>query len=281
MNAAQIDSETGSYLIKNKNSSNSIGNSSNSFKKPWVRTVLSPRFHQFDEVSSTNDVAIEMARAGEPEGAVVVARRQLEGRGRRGSRWVDDPGKSLLMSVVLTPNVSADKMSRLSFAASLGVAECLREVCGLDALVKWPNDVIAGDKKIAGILVEMVTARRPAAVVGVGLNVNQTSFSGELADIATSIAIETKRQWDIDRLKESVVRRVLREYDSFGEFDELLQRWRDRMWGMDARVEVSAEGRVARGIMLGVDSTGALVVGTDGGGELVVHAGDGLRVINS
>ncbi|OFX17904.1 MAG: biotin--[acetyl-CoA-carboxylase] ligase [Armatimonadetes bacterium RBG_16_58_9] len=241
--------------------------------------MLSPRFHHFDEVGSTNDVALEMAQAGEPEGAVVVARRQLEGRGRRGSRWWDEPGQSLLMSVILAPGGPVDELPRLSFVASLGVAECLQEVCGLDACVKWPNDVMVGGKKIAGLLVEVaVLPRGSVAVVGIGLNVNQTSFPDELADTATSISIETGRTWDVERITVSVAEHVFSEYDAGG-FADVLRRWRERMWGVGARVEVTAEGRVVSGIMRGVDSTGALVVGDDDGNECVIHAADGLRVV--
>ncbi len=146
--------------------------------------------HKFDTVGSTNDIALDMARKGAPEGSVVLARGQLAGRGRRGRLWWDEPGSCVLMSAGRRP-ASLEQISRLSMVASLAVAQGLRDKCRVEALVKWPNDVMAGDRKIAGILVETAqTSRGVAAVVGIGVNVKQTAFPEEISTNATSVAIE-------------------------------------------------------------------------------------------
>ena len=118
--------------------------------------VIPIRIHHLETVESTNDVALEMARKGEPEGSVVVARRQLEGRGRRGRVWLDKPGSCVLMSAVFLPPTSSEKISpKCRWWRRLRLRSFSRERFGIEALVKWPNDVLVRDRKIAGILVEV------------------------------------------------------------------------------------------------------------------------------
>lgn len=121
------------------------------------------------EVDSTNRVALDLARDGAPEGVVVVARSQAAGRGRRGRRWESAPGASLLVSVLLRPGLAADRLHLAVAVAALSAADACVSAAGFRPRVKWPNDLVVGDRKLAGVLAEVLG---DAVVVGVGLNVS-------------------------------------------------------------------------------------------------------------
>lgn len=241
--------------------------------------MISPRIHHFDTVDSTNDVALEMARRGEPEGTVVIGKRQLKGKGRRGRSWWDEPGKSVLMSVILTPDRPPTELAHLSFVASLAVAECLEAKCGLPVSLKWPNDVLVRERKIAGILVE--TTHVPsgtAAVVGIGVNVNQKEFPPDIAFTATSVALEKGTVDSVDELASALSEGLFANYETFlvEGFEEILGRWRNYMWGLGRQADVAAEGRSLRGTVAGVDSTGALVLRDSLGSDHAIRAADAV-----
>lgn len=121
------------------------------------------------EVGSTNRVALDLARSGAPEGVVVVASSQTAGRGRRGRAWAAAPGSSLLASVLLRPRLGADRLHLAVAAVALAAADACAAVAGFRPAVKWPNDLVVGDRKLAGVLAE---AAGEAVAVGVGLNVS-------------------------------------------------------------------------------------------------------------
>lgn len=243
--------------------------------------MLKPRVHQFEIVDSTNDLALELGRRGEPEGTVVIAGRQLRGRGRLGRMWWDEPGQSALVSVLLTPQVPVGDLPNLAFVAGLAAADCLREVCELEAELKWPNDVMLANRKVAGILVDVDQSTDPAlAVIGIGVNVNQLDFPDEIADSATSIALATSVCWDVDGLAMDIVDDLFRVYGDYVDngFEDILARWRNYMWGLRGRVEVACAGENIKGIIAGVDSGGALLIEADSGKQTAITAADSLRL---
>src|SRR5687768_7800540 len=126
-----------------------------------------------DEIDSTNTALLAEAKAGAAEGVVLVADHQTAGRGRLGRSWAAPPGASLLVSVLLRPSIALDQAHRLTMAAALGAATACEEVAGVRPALKWPNDLIVGDHKLAGLLAESVLSGRTleAVVVGMGLNV--------------------------------------------------------------------------------------------------------------
>lgn len=242
--------------------------------------MIKPRFHYFDAVSSTNDVASEMAKRGEPEGTVVFANRQTKGRGRRGHSWHDEPGENVLMSVILTPGIPPALFHHLSFITSLAVANVLRTMCGLPAEVKWPNDVLVRDKKITGILVEIAPVDSGyAAVIGVGININQTSFPAELEEKATSVTLENGTCSDVKLLANSAAESIFSLYErySVSGFKEILEQWRKYMWGIGRLVEVSTEGNMVSGTISGIDSEGALIITDSSGIERRIRAVESIE----
>lgn len=229
--------------------------------------MISPVIHRFEEVGSTNDIALEMARSGAPEGTVVTARSQSKGRGRRGREWFDKPGESILMSVILRPKLPLNRYSELAFVAAVALAQCLSGSFGVEPALKWPNDVLIGGRKVAGILVE---AGQGAAIVGVGVNVNQSEFPPELAGEATSVAIEAGSGLDVDALTQALIDSLFAAYQL--PFEEILTRWRKYMWGLGCSVDVVTEGVTVSGTIAGIDSDGALLLDQAGGVRRIVAA---------
>ena len=239
------------------------------------------RRHHFDTVSSTNDTALELAQSGEPEGTLITTDQQSKGRGRSGRVWFDELGQSVLMSIVLRPDIPPTRLHELSFVASLSAAERLKIECGLDISLKWPNDIFIGNKKLGGILIETdIKPNPPIAVIGLGINVNQRAFPPEIADIATSIVLEYGFNPDADYLSQSLAKAILANYEVYlcNGFEEILPRWNKYMWGIGRQVSVLTEGQTLQGAIMGVDSSGALLLKDPNGNVITVHAIDAMHL---
>ncbi len=244
---------------------------------------LSPEL--LGEAASTNQVAAERARAGAPDGLLVVADHQSAGRGRLDRTWETPPGAAVTFSLVLRPTVPATTWPWIPLLAGHTVAKALTAL-GYDAQVKWPNDVLIGDQKVAGILVERVdTPDGPAAVVGVGINVSTTE--DELpVPTATSLALAAAEGAEVpDRTAVllGVVTAVREGFDAWQAGGDaaaarLAASYSSRCatLGQDVRVDLPAGGTLA-GRAVDVDRDGRLVVETADGTERV-GAGDVVHV---
>lgn len=237
--------------------------------------MIKPAIYRFEEVGSTNDIALGMARSGASEGTVVIARSQTRGRGRRGRSWYSKPGESVIMSVVLRPDVPPSRHSELAFAAGVAVAECLQYKCGLRPVLKWPNDVLVNSRKIAGILIE---SEPRAAIVGIGVNVMQESFPPDLSSEATSVALEGGSCTDVETVAAVILERLFAT--CVLSFEEILGRWRKYMWGLGRSVDVVTEAGTISGKITGIDTDGALLIDRGGIVRRVVAA-DALNIRKS
>ena len=233
-------------------------------------------------VASTMEEAATLASAGAPEGTVVVAESQSAGRGRAGRPWSDAPGRSLLCTVLLRPNVPPDRLGLLSLVAGVAVAEAIEQRAGIPAQLKWPNDVWIGDdparRKVAGILLQARTG--PAAVdhALVGIGVNLTSPETDLPPGGTSLLVAAGRAVDRDELLASLLDRLADGYADFcatGGFPDL-DAWRRRAALLGENVAVEQAGVTLAGRFAGIDDDGALLLQTDGGVRRIV-AGDLVR----
>ncbi|HEX9697061.1 MAG TPA: biotin--[acetyl-CoA-carboxylase] ligase [Actinomycetota bacterium] len=231
---------------------------------PWVAAVQA-----FATLESTNDEAARLARAGAPEGTVVVADMQTAGRGRLGRTWLAEPGTSLLASWIVRPSIPRDDFPLLTLAAATAAAEAVERESGVAITVKWPNDLRAGGRKIAGILAESIGDG--AAVIGLGLNVRQSEFPPEIDAIATSLLRERSRPLGRARLLGA----IMAAFAPFASAPRAaLDAYRSRCdtIGRDIRVEQpSGEGLAGRAVRIADD--GALIVDVDGI-ETAVAAGD-------
>jgi BirA family biotin operon repressor/biotin-[acetyl-CoA-carboxylase] ligase len=217
--------------------------------------------------TSTNDEARRGARAGAPHGATWVAEEQTAGRGRHGRAWISSPGEGLHFSVLLRVACSPSRLPLIALVAGLAVRDAVSLAApGANASLKWPNDVLVGGRKIAGVLVEGVTtgSHVESAVVGIGINVHTRAFPPELAERATSVALVCKTPPD----------RATILADTLASLDRDLHVVLGRGLGLvRARLEAADALRGCRvrsdsgdeGVACGIDDEGRLLVRRDGG----------------
>ena len=244
-----------------------------------MSTRLTPTILRFDSLPSTNTEAARQAARGAPEGLCVVAREQTAGRGRRERAWASPKDAGLYLSVVLRPALEARAWPLVTLAAALAVRDALAEVCALDTDIKWPNDLLAGGRKLCGILAETAEAPRGRAVVlGVGVNLARGSLPPELLDTATSVEEQTGRAPDSERLLAALLRSLAMRYETLharGGADEILRDWEAHSsFARDRRVSVALPEETFEGTTRGLEPDGALRVETNDGRLRIVRAGD-------
>lgn len=213
-----------------------------------------------ETTESTNDDALAAAKAGVAHGALFGAEAQARGRGRRGSEWLSAPGAGLWFSLLLRPELSAEATPGLSLCAGLAVREAVAARVAVPITVKWPNDVLAGERKLAGVLVESQVsgARVSSVVLGIGVNVEQREFPPSLTGIATSLALLDARARDREPLLADVLvafearLEVLQTRGMPGLADEL--RRHDALLDL----KLSVDGR--EGVGAGIDDAGRLLL---------------------
>jgi BirA family transcriptional regulator, biotin operon repressor / biotin---[acetyl-CoA-carboxylase] ligase len=236
-----------------------------------TRAATVGRVVRLGRVESTQSVAFALAAEGAADGTVVVADSQAAGRGRRGHVWLDEPGASLLVSIVLRPRLETARLPLLSLAAGVAVADALAEVAGLVPRLKWPNDVLVGGRKIAGILLESRVGPAPLVVLGIGVNLAQRAFPPELDGRATSVALETAGDADREALLGALLEALDRQCDGLerGAFAEARHRWRALSETLGRTVLIDG----VSGVAIDIDDDGALVV-ADGDQRRRVVAGE-------
>jgi len=186
---------------------------------PMIKgTIFSRQIHHFFSIGSTNTAAMEAGAAGAPEGTVFLAEEQTVGRGRAAHSWHSEQGTGIYLSVLLRPPLPPSDVLLLSLAAALAVRSAVAEI--QPAFVpdlKWPNDLLLGEKKVCGILTEMNAepTRVRYLVIGIGINVNQSSFPADLQGQATSLRMATGSEWSRVELCAALLKSLHREYTEF------------------------------------------------------------------
>ena len=242
---------------------------------------LGTSLRYYSTIGSTNDVAAALATQPDAEGAVVVADMQTAGRGRRGHRWFSPPGAGVYISVVLAPGRARQEGERgtslLTLMAGVALSEAVERSTGLRTAIKWPNDLVVGRRKLAGILAEGVSVPSSLAVqtvvLGYGLNVSETAYPPELRPRVTSLEAELGRPVDRFDVCAATLSGLARRYDDLLEarYDAILDAWRSRAPGSrGARVSWEAGGRESSGLTVGIDERGALLVSVGGTIERIV-----------
>jgi BirA family biotin operon repressor/biotin-[acetyl-CoA-carboxylase] ligase len=228
---------------------------------------LGKPLHFFATLDSTNTYAAGLARDGAPEGTVVIADAQSGGKGRLGRTWLSPPQVNLYLSAILRPSVPASVAPQLNLLAAVAVADTIAEGCNLKPAIKWPNDVLVGGKKVGGILAEMqtVTGALQAVVLGIGVNLNapREAFPAELRDKATSLLLAGGRTIDRGAFTESLLTHLEKSYVLWLEegFPALRPAWeRHAADLMGKRITVAAPEGTLVGVVLGLDTDGALLL---------------------
>ncbi|HEY7792183.1 MAG TPA: biotin--[acetyl-CoA-carboxylase] ligase [Vicinamibacterales bacterium] len=232
----------------------------------------------FPTIGSTNDLAMTSAASGAPEGTTIVADEQTAGRGRRGRTWFSPPGSGLYVSVVLrpaAPDVLTPAVTLLTLAAGVALAEGIRAATGLPVNIKWPNDLVIGRRKLAGILAEAVSATGgvQAIVLGFGINIRPAAYPPDLAPRATSLESELGRGVDRGLVLAEALAGLAARYDELRarRFDNILGAWRTLAPGSrGSLVEWATPSGPRHGRTEGIDDTGALLVRTSDAVERIV-----------
>lgn len=226
-------------------------------------------------VDSTNRYARELASRGAAEGTLVVADEQTAGRGRRGRGWISPAGEGVFMSLILRPQAHPSQVAGLSLQAALATARAIARVTGLDARIKWPNDIVCGGKKVCGMLLEMNADEQSVhdVVAGIGINVHQRDFPPEIAQTAASLDLLTGTSVN----RAALVRAFLQEFETvcgMAQAGTLMDAYRERSATLAQRVQVIAPAEVFTGTALEVTDSGSLIVLDEQGQRREVLAAD-------
>ena len=248
---------------------------------PLVKgTIFASRIRHYFRIGSTNAAAMDAAAAGDPEGSVFFAEQQTAGRGRGGNSWESAPSDGIYCSVILRPQLSPADALLLSLIAGIAVVEAVERTTGLHPDLRWPNDVLIEERKLCGILTEMnaEATRVRYVAVGIGINVNQPSFSAELEPVATSLRLGGGREWS----RVQVAAALLKSLDAWyrkltdGTVDSrtaILRKFEENSSFARSRfVRVDEEGGY-EGVTEGLDNRGFLVVRTDRSLRTVLSGG--------
>jgi BirA family biotin operon repressor/biotin-[acetyl-CoA-carboxylase] ligase len=247
-------------------------------EKTLADTVFAGRLHHAAVTESTNALALAAANRDEKNG-VYFADEQTAGRGRGGHDWHSSAGDGVYVSLLMRPQLLAERAMLLSLAAGLAAQTAIKEATGFTIDIRWPNDLMLGRKKCGGILVE--TAVESAnmlryAVIGIGINVNHAAMPAELGPIATSLRLESGRAWQRQELLAALVREVAHEIQALQaskDTTDLLRRFTlASSWVIGKQVQVP-EGGGYTGITAGMNSLGLLQVKTSGGMRTVLTGG--------
>ena len=246
-------------------------------KKKLNGRKFGSKIYAFDTIDSTNNCARALAGCWAEEGTLVFAERQTAGKGRLGRSWLANPYENLTFSLVLRPTLPPEALNLLPLYAAVAVAEAIEHETGLSVECKWPNDLLIGGKKSAGILLEgsLKEEGLDYVVLGIGVNVNQTLFPDDIARGATSLKMEAGREIDRVLLLREILKTLETRYTAIMKkgFHNLLPLWLSRTTMLNKEISVTQNGTVISGIVKGLSPEGALILDA-GGTEKTLFAGD-------
>jgi BirA family transcriptional regulator, biotin operon repressor / biotin---[acetyl-CoA-carboxylase] ligase len=246
--------------------------------KPLLTTKrFGRKLFAFETIDSTNICAKTLAGVGSETGTVVFSEEQTSGRGRLGRSWQADPFKNLTFSVILRPKVSPEDLNLLPLYVAVATAQAVEQTCGVRVECKWPNDLLTDGRKFAGILLEgsVVNGNVDFLVAGIGINVNQVAFPGELQHRATSLAVALGHEVERAALLAAILSslELLDERLSVAGFTSVVSMWLPYTTMVDKRIVVSQAGVLTEGVVRGLSRDGGLILVTEGQ-ERTYYAGD-------
>lgn len=214
-----------------------------------------------------------------PHGLVIIAEEQTGGVGRLGRAWVSPPG-GIWITIIIKPKIPVDHIFMITMAGSIAVARAIRHEYDLGALIKWPNDIFVGDRKAAGLLVEISAEADRVNYcllsIGVNANIETDQFSPDLRNLCTSVSREVGHTVD----RAALLARILKEFESrydlleAGEYETVLQEWKSLSCTLERRVKITTMKEGFEGEAIDIDNSGALLVRKDDGNVERVIAGD-------
>jgi len=247
---------------------------------PAPPRIIGRDIRVFEQTTSTNDVIEKLARDGVREGVVVFAESQTKGRGRLGRKWISPERKGLWFSVLLRPDLRPQETTQLTVAAATALRRAIQSETGLKPEIKWPNDILIGGKKVAGILTELSAeldkVRHVILGIGVDVNLSASELPVELKKTATSLKIESGETISRAELAVAVLRELDGDYSRVcaRKFGALADEWERNCTTIGKNVTVQIGNRKIRGHAESLDDAGALLVRTEHGRLEPITGGD-------
>lgn len=243
------------------------------FMKPFTTKIL-----RYESLSSTNSEAARLAGLGAEEGLVVVADEQTAGRGRLQRKWISPKGAGLYSSILLHPEIPQESWSLITFVAALAVNDALFEACSLQTDIKWPNDLLASERKICGILAEVVeTSKGRGIVLGIGINLTNEAFPEELRSHAISVMEAIGSSPEREAILSSLLKALARWYALLhedGSSERILAEWTRRSSYAEGKLVRIVNGdETITGVTRGLETDGGLRLETETR-LLTIRAGD-------
>lgn len=247
---------------------------------------LGQHLHHYPQVESTQDIVHQFAKQGKPHGTVVIADEQVKGKGRMAREWSSPEGKGIWMSFLLRPLLPPVQAPQLTLLTATVLAQVIAEESDLCPRIKWPNDILVNHKKVSGILTEMQAEqdRIQYVVLGIGINVNQNEkdIPTSLAHKASSLKMESDKEWDIQRTIQAILRSFETTYDTFIEqgFQGVKQEWERYGYKIGEKVTISTMKRNFNATLVGIEADGALIAKDEEGNieklySAEIHWGEG------
>ncbi|MBA3036751.1 MAG: biotin--[acetyl-CoA-carboxylase] ligase [Desulfobacterium sp.] len=238
----------------------------------WEFPERESSIHYFTETSSTMDAARDLARKGCPHYTIVIAGRQKKGRGRLSRVWLSSEG-GLYFTLVLRPDIPSAHASRITFLASVVLAETIRKLYNIDAKVKWPNDILVGGKKISGMLSEMEAEADMVSFINIGIGINLNNDPTAKEPGATSL----KKLKGKEFLRKELLSVFLDEFEKrldTKSFDDVISKWKQYTMTLNQPVKIVTTRDTYEGIAVDVDENGALILKLENGTLQKVVCGD-------
>jgi BirA family biotin operon repressor/biotin-[acetyl-CoA-carboxylase] ligase len=246
-------------------------------RKDLKTHLFGSKIYTFDIIDSTNNCARALAGCWANEGTVIIAEQQTAGKGRLGRAWQANPNENLTFSVILRPSLPPDALNAFPLYVAVAVAEAVEKATGLHVDCKWPNDLLVNRKKFAGILLEGSVKQNAIeyVVMGIGVNVNQRLFTGDLQRTATSLRLEARKEVDRTALFHAILASLEAHYGDLNArgFDAILSRWLSHSTMINKQISVSENGQIFSGVVTGLSPDGGLLLQSNGSVK-TLFAGD-------
>ena len=231
----------------------------------------------YEDIDSTNIRLKEWAKDGAIEGSLVIAEKQNNGKGRLGKVWNSPEGEGIWMSILVLPNIDIEKVPQLTLLAGLATCNAIREVTGMEVMIKWPNDLVLNGKKICGILCELVKLENGnGVIIGIGINVNSKQFPSDLP-YASSLYLEGGQMYK----RETIVRSVLEHLEEYYilykqtlSLTKMIEQYKLRCINLGKEVKVLGMKKELIGTVKDINLDGQLIIETDHGEIETIFAGD-------
>jgi len=243
--------------------------------------LLGKEIISYKKIGSTNDIAYELAEKGLKEGTVIFAEEQTKGKGRQGRLWASPPKGGIYMSCILRPRIAPNEIPKITLLAAVAVARSIRQGTGLNAMIKWPNDILIGDRKVCGILTEMKAEQDRVIFVIIGIGINVNTPTRHLPKGASSLREELRhinKEAEVSRIEltKIILETLEAEYFRLARsgFKPIIDEWKEMSSMLGSRVKIILQNRTIEGQAHDIDPDGSFVVRLESGMLERVSSGD-------